>query len=464
MGHQQKAYDKLKRLKVGALYMGMGTGKTRTAIELIKDRLDKGKVNHVLWFCPCSVKTNLKRDIEKHSDNFMEHTTIMGIESISMSDRTYMECLEIVQKHKCFLVVDESNLVKNHSALRTRRIQALSEVCEYKLILNGTPITRNETDLYSQWCILDKRIFGYRTYWSFAANHIELDDYGKLKRVLNVEYLTNKIAPYSVQISKDECLDLPPKVFEDLYFKFGEAQRTNYYETLYELTELVNEWDEATVYRLLTALQFVSSGRWVTLTEDGELEHTEIYEDYNDDPRIQLLEYTLEHIKDEKVIIWCKYHFEIEKVKKLLKKMNLTYREFHGKVPLREREKNIEDFKNKNIQVLLGNKTSGGYGLNLQFCNHMIYYSSDFDWGTTAQSEDRIHRIGQEKSCMYYRLWSDSKIDQMISNCLARKEGLEESIRNALNDKNWKEMLEDDTYRAIKEAKRKSSKRVSEGT
>ena len=148
----------------------------------------------------------------------------------------------------------------------------------------------------------------------------------------------------------------------------------------------------------------------------------------------------------------------------LLKKMNLTYREFHGKVPLREREKNIEDFKNKNIQVLLGNKTSGGYGLNLQFCNHMIYYSSDFDWGTTAQSEDRIHRIGQDKKCMYYRLWSDSKIDEMIENCLARKEGLEENIRSALNDKNWKEMLEDDTYRAIKEAKRKSSKRVSEGT
>ena len=96
--HQVPAYEKLIKIKVGALYLEMGLGKTRTAIELIKNRLDRGKINHVLWFCPCSVKTNLVRDIKKHSEGLLDITTIMGIESISMSDREYLRALDIISK------------------------------------------------------------------------------------------------------------------------------------------------------------------------------------------------------------------------------------------------------------------------------------------------------------------------------------------------------------------------------
>ena len=56
--HQVSAVDKLKKLKVGALFMEQGTGKTRTALELVQIRLNKGKIDHVLWLCPCSVKEN----------------------------------------------------------------------------------------------------------------------------------------------------------------------------------------------------------------------------------------------------------------------------------------------------------------------------------------------------------------------------------------------------------------------
>ena len=65
--HQIRCIDKLRKIKIGALYLEMGTGKTRTALELIKIRLEKGRINHVLWLCPCSVKENLRRDIIKHT-------------------------------------------------------------------------------------------------------------------------------------------------------------------------------------------------------------------------------------------------------------------------------------------------------------------------------------------------------------------------------------------------------------
>ena len=82
--HQKKCVDKLKGIRIGALYMEMGTGKTRTALELVKIRLEKGKINHVIWLCPFSVKENLRRDIIFHTGSEQKDLiTICGIETLS---------------------------------------------------------------------------------------------------------------------------------------------------------------------------------------------------------------------------------------------------------------------------------------------------------------------------------------------------------------------------------------------
>ena len=108
--------------------------------------------------------------------------------------------------------MDESNLVKNPFALRSIHITNIASRCPYRLILNGTPISRNEADLFSQWYLLDPRILGYKSYYSFAANHLEYDDNThRVRRVLNVDYLTEKISPYSVQLKKSDVIKLPAK-------------------------------------------------------------------------------------------------------------------------------------------------------------------------------------------------------------------------------------------------------------
>ncbi len=432
--HQVPAYEKLIKIKVGALYLEMGLGKTRTAIELIKNRLDRGKINHVLWFCPCSVKTNLVRDIKKHSEGLLDITTIMGIESISMSDREYLRALDIISKYKCYLIIDESNLIKNFFAKRTSRIIELSTKCEYKLILNGTPVTRDEVDLYSQWYVLDRRIFGYRSYWSFEANHLEYDEYGRVQRVLNVDYLTNKIAPYSYQLKKSDAgIELPPKQYYNYYFGMTSAQ-TYHYEGVRDLMLAdVDEFDSTTIYRLLTALQLVTSGRRMDKLK-GHLKHSPFFKDFGDNPRIQALSNNV-HGMEGKCIIWCKYTFEIEDVNRLLMEMGFTTALFHGGISLRQREKEMDRFT-KDAQFLIANKACGGYGLNLQFCNNMIYYSNDYNWGTRIQSEDRVHRLGQEKTVFITDIIADSKIDERIRDNLDRKGDLDSYITQLLNNKN----------------------------
>ena len=155
-----------------------------------------------------------------------------------------------------------------------------------------------------------------------------------------------------------------------------------------------------------------------------------------------MLDYYLKTLEG-KYIIWCKYHFEIDDIKKLLEERGISYVEFHGGISQKQRNINLERFEKEDVQVMLGNKVSGGYGLNLQFCNQMIYYSPDFNWGTSKQSEDRIHRLGQEQTCFYYSIYSDTGIDRLISKCLNNKEDLDKEIRKMLNKKNIMEVLSD---------------------
>ena len=97
LDYQQDAVDKLSKIKVGALYMEQGTGKTRTTLSLIEPRLNAGKVEAVLWLCPCSVKRNLREDIIYHCGEFPREILIFGIESLSSSDRLYLRLMELVE-------------------------------------------------------------------------------------------------------------------------------------------------------------------------------------------------------------------------------------------------------------------------------------------------------------------------------------------------------------------------------
>jgi len=426
--HQKRAVEKLRHIKVGALYMEMGTGKTRTALELIKLRLNAGKVDKVLWLCPCSVKENLRRDLLKHTDDISD-ITICGIETLSSSLKMNLKLLDMVQKHNVYLIVDESNLVKNHRALRTQNIIRLSEYCKYKLILNGTPISKCEKDLYSQWYILDWRILGYKSFWSFAANHLEYDERikGKIARCLNIDYLVRKIAPYTYQVKKSECLDLPRKTYETQYYYLTRKQYMHYQDVADELFFTLDELEPHTIYRLFTGLQDVISGFHVKVGKN--LETSPFFKNPMDNPRIQLLIDLVSRLED-KIIIFCKYTQEIKDIVKVL---NDLYGEgaavpFYGELNLRNRQKSLDEFKNQ-AQFLVANKRCAGYGLNLQFCSYVIYYSNDWDYATRSQSEDRVHRIGQEKNVHIIDICASHTLDERILKCLQKKEDLIDSFK-----------------------------------
>ena len=151
---QTAVKTKLLPNKVGALFMKPGTGKTRPTLEIVNSVQD---VDLVVWIGPLrSIKPkdglpSIIDEINKWGGFNCPNVVYMGIETLQLSDRAYLQLYkQISTAWRCFMVVDESIKMKNFEAKRTQRMLELGKMVEYKLILNGTPITKNLLDLWSQ--------------------------------------------------------------------------------------------------------------------------------------------------------------------------------------------------------------------------------------------------------------------------------------------------------------------------
>lgn len=441
--YQKNAVEKLIGLKVGALYMEMGTGKTRTVLELGYQRLVTGKIDKILWLCPCSVVADLKMELVKHTGEVPTEIEICGIETLSSSVRENMRLLEFVGAHRTFIIVDESSLVKNPQAYRTQNITRIASKCPYRAILNGTPVSKNEADLFAQWYLLDWRILGYRSFWSFSANHLEYDDRypGRVVRTLNVDYMARKIAPYTYQVLKKDCLDLPAKTYQSRYYSMTDEQADHYYHVADKMFFQINEFRPETIYRTFAALQAVIGGMYVS-NLSGHLKTTPMFHNPTDNPRIQLLLDTIDQVSG-KIVIYCKYTHEILAIINLLCEL---YGEnaavpFYGGISQKKRQANKELFADS-ARFLIANKACAAYGLNLQYCSHEIFYSNDWDYGTRKQAEDRVHRAGQTKNVDYIDICADNTLDEQILTCLNKKERLVDSFRAEIKTRSAREVYD----------------------
>lgn len=440
--HQVNAVAKLKPLKVGALFMEMGTGKTRTAIELAKLRLNK--IDRVIWFCPVSVKETIKNEILKHTtlnkndifvfDHKTDSTTdglkdypfvVVGIESFSSSARVIFATQQIVDE-RTMVVLDESTYIKNSRAKRSRRITLLSSVARYRMILTGTAMSQGVVDLYSQMNFLSPKILDYVSFAAFAEAHLiyrqEKDQFGNWKYTKhiigeqNTEILAKKIALYSYQVKKSECVDLPEKIYTSFSFDLTEQQmeaaseaKNIFIERMMEKRFDVNS-NSIAIFKLFSDLQSISCGFWGKLT----FKHN----------RINTMMEAIDRIEDEeKVVIWAKYHHCIKEITTALAKEygERSVYQYHGRIREKQRTNNLIDWQ-KNGRFLVATQSAGGHGLNeLVGSSHVIFYANSFKYSERLQAEDRTHRIGQTSSCWYADITATSGVDLKIKENLEAK-------------------------------------------
>ena len=439
MQHQREAVNKLSPSRVGALFMDMGTGKSRTSIELAN--LRAAKIDKVVWFTPVSLKLSVAQEIRKHTDcediHVFDHKTsqrnlpkarwyVVGIESMSSSTRVVAAVNQLITE-RTMVILDESSYIKGHNSKRTERLTFICARARYRLILTGTPLSQGVVDLFAQMRFLSDKILGYSSFYSFAANHLEYSDKfpGMIVRAHNTEWLAAKINPYTYQVRKDECVDLPPKHYSTKWFYMSSEQR-DWYENLKDefLMQIdPDDWDSYLLFQLFSALQQVVCGFY------NERKVKLLHEFEND--RTDILAELVSRMSDQ-CIIWAKYHYDIEQIQKVLDAEKRTYALYTGKQSEREREANKVKFQAGDAQFFVATPSSGGHGLTLNEASTVIFYDNSFKYSERIQAEDRCHRIGQTKSVHYIDIVCANSIDERIMKSISSKEDTLESFQSEI--------------------------------
>jgi SNF2 family DNA or RNA helicase len=376
LDNQINAIEKIRKYKVGALFMEMGTGKTRTAFELIKSV----KCDGIIWLTPFQNKLNIKEEIAKCGG--LSNLHIYGIETLSSSDRIYLEISNLLKSGNYFLVVDESLKIKNYDAIRTKRIIEYGKYCEYKLILNGTPLTRNLLDIWAQFKFLSPLILNMdiaefkNTFCEYTTITKRIGNITKSKEYIsayhNIEHLYSLINHYVY-----EC-DLSLSIKQE------------YKNIDYELSQ-----DELDQYKFIKneyldneKLKFLNNNIFLELTQ--KMQHNYCLSEN----KFIALDKILENENVSKVLIYCKYIKSREEIQKRYPKIKVLSYGMHS------------------------------FGLNLQEYNTTIYFDKTFDYSQMIQSRFRTYRTGQQSDCTYWSMTGNVCLESLIDRNINNKQSL----------------------------------------
>ncbi|MDR1883736.1 MAG: DEAD/DEAH box helicase [Prevotella sp.] len=424
MKHQVEALSFLGKMKVGALFSDVGTGKTKIAIDLAVSRFLAKRIFKVLVFCPVSTILNFQKEVEKfcrEPDLIWEY---VGIESMSSSIRAY-EKAHLFTDSETMIVIDESHLVKTPKAIRSKLIKDICKQSSWKLIMTGTPIADHVHDLYMQYSMLSNLIMQCNT-WTEYENRYVL--YGGITGndivgYKNLDYLTGLIEPYTYQIRKEDCLDLPLLFNYTYSCNLTEKQEYVYFKTKEELLSLIDSdnYTSETIFLYLTRMQQITCGYYYDQSGEFIYIGTNKFELVN---QIGL---------PERALFFCKYLFEIDLLTEFLGAENCAV--FSGK-NRKDRDREKELFVAGKRKYFVATASSGGTGLNgLQTCNVMFRFSRTFKYIEDKQTVGRIERPGQTQNMFIYDLVTDSGIDIKIQRNINRKSNLDAEIKRILNDK-----------------------------
>lgn len=302
------------------------------------------------------------------------------------------------------LVLDESSLIKNTTAKRTKFI--LSMKFKNIILLSGTPISGKYEELYSQCKLLGWNITK-KAFWStyIEFNNINIGGF-PMKKVTgykNIDRLKQKLRDHGAVFMKtDEVISLPDQTFINISVpittEYKKFKRNRLIEV--EGKELVGD---TSLTRMLYLRQLASQ--------------------YNKN-KLSALNDLLESTND-RVIIFYNFKDEYEKIKNLCNKLERPVSSVNGSV------RDLKAYESREDSVTLVQYQSGAMGLNMQKSNKIIYFSLPLSSELFEQSKKRTHRLNQTRSCFYYYLLTDNSIDVDILETLnERKDFTDELFRS----------------------------------
>ena len=407
--YQEKALALTSDKDNSAFYYDMGLGKTFIGSERL--RLYGERVNIVV----CQ-----KSKIKDWCEHFKEHYTDYAV--FDLTNKKDMQAFMVYPIYKCIgiinyelayrraelrqlkdftMMLDESSMIKNETAKRTKFILSLNP--SHTILLSGTPTDGKYEFLYSQLRLLGWKITKTAYYNRYIKT--ELRSYGgPMFRVVtgykNVSELKAKLKEYGAVFAKaEEVIKLPEKKFIKEYSTVSSDYKKFMKDRVIKIDDKELTGD-STLSKRLYARMLCSA--------------------YSKDKISRLID--LVNSTSDRVIIFYNFNTELEALRKVLFDRPISI--------VNGQAKNLKAYENNDNSVTLIQYQAGAMGLNLQKANRIIYFSLPERSELFEQSKARICRIGQEKQCYYHIMMCHKSVEEKIYECLLmRKDYTDELFR-----------------------------------
>ena len=482
--HQKSVFLESRNREYFALLMEMGTGKTKVTIDTACWLYSQGKIDAVLVICPNGLnpmwidqckehipdyiqykaayyRSNMTKQEERDLCQVLESDVEMKVASMNIEAIVTQKGVNFAKNflisYRTLLVVDESSVIKNPKAQRTKNLLKLSVHAKYRRILTGTPVTQGPLDLFTQFSFLDAHILHTSSYYAFRNRYAVMKEIRTAGRSFqtvvgyqNIEELQKLISPHSYLVKKSECLDLPEKLYTKRYVTLSESQQKLYNSLKKDIVVELNGMVMSAPLALtkILRLQQIVGGFFVPDEEAWMCD--ELYEmnditDYKPkpidkvNPRVESLIDLLGETGD-KAIIWARFRSEIDAISKRIREEfgDKAVVEYHGGIEPSKRNDNVTNFQNDpEVRYFIGHVQAGGKGLTLHAASTVVYFSNNFSLEDRLQSEDRAHRIGQTKNVTYIDIIAQNTIDEKIVKALRDKKEIADVITEAGSVADW---------------------------
>ncbi len=411
--YQEKALALTSDKDNSAFYYDMGLGKTFIGSERL--RLYGERVNIIV----CQ-----KSKIKDWCEHFKEHYTDYAV--FDLTNKKDMQAFMVYPIYKCIgiinyelayrceelrqlkdftMMLDESSMIKNETAKRTKFILSLKP--SHTILLSGTPTDGKYEFLYSQLRLLGWKITKTAYYNRYIKT--ELRSYGgPTFRVVtgykNVSELKAKLKEYGAVFAKaEEVIKLPEKKFIKEYSTVSSDYKKFMKDRVIKIDDKELTGD-STLSKRLYARMLCSA--------------------YSKDKISRLID--LVNSTSDRVIIFYNFNTELEALRKVLFDRPISI--VNGQI------KDLKEYENNDNSVTLIQYQAGAMGLNLQKANRIIYFSLPERSELFEQSKARICRIGQEKQCYYHIMMCRKSVEEKIYDCLLmRKDYTDELFRKEFN-------------------------------
>lgn len=451
--YQIKALNKIFKLGgVAGLFMEMGTGKTKVAIDWAGIGYRNMNVRRVLVICPLSVMGVWDRQIKEHLPYFARVRLLHGstkeraraIRFMNKSPQPSQDWMvinyegiwrgsgrdsieDLLERWRPDLVIcDEAHRLKSASAKQSKVAARIGRQAEQRLILTGTPITKSPLDVFGEFRFLDDSLFGSNWYrfknhygvWG-GFGHYQLRGYKHLTELVQI------VRDNTFRIKKVQAIDLPEKVSVTVPVELGQ-KAMDYYRKMAKQMIIEIEDTHATAAIVLTKilrLSQITSG----FVKDVEGQ-VRVFDSAKLDACTDLLEDILD--SGQKVVIFVRFRNDIERLQEAIhKKFKTVPLILSGSVPHKQRDSLIEKFhEDKNSKVFIAQIQAGSLGISLTPASVAVFYSLDYSYANYVQAQDRLHRIGQTSKVTYYHLVVPRTIDSLTLQILKEKGNIAEAI------------------------------------